>query len=226
MMNQLQFKRIILDYLFFLPPILALLMYIIGGDEISGKVFMISNVIGIVLLIISTSSKYNRLLLIGVAAYFVSYLFFSKEVEGSRMYLSATLYTYILLFYFAQNDYPLIDEFQLKRIDKLVFWFTFIIICGQLLTIDNPLSFLRFNYDSVDEDALEKKGFLISHAFGYYLVSLTMYFAYRKKVMYMIVLSILCFFFSRRTVVIMCALGWFYYFRERFGYKKAFTSVH
>jgi len=45
MMNQLQFKRIILDYLFFLPPILALLMYIIGGDEISGKVFMISNVI-------------------------------------------------------------------------------------------------------------------------------------------------------------------------------------
>lgn len=221
MMNQLQFKRIILDYLFFLPPILALLMYIIGGDEISSKVFMFSNVIGIVLLIISTSSKYNRLLLIGVAAYFVSYLFFSKEVEGSRMYLSATLYTYILLFYFAQNDYPLIDEFQLKRIDKLVFWFTFIIICGQLLTIDNPLSFLRFNYDSVDEDALEKKGFLISHAFGYYLVSLTMYFAYRKKVMYMIVLSILCFFFSRRTVVIMCALGWFYYFRERFGYKKA-----
>ena len=80
MMNQLQFKRIMLDYLFFLPPILALLMYIIGGDEISGKVFMISNVIGIALLIISTSSKCNRILLIGVAAYFVSYLFFSKEV--------------------------------------------------------------------------------------------------------------------------------------------------
>lgn len=221
MMNQLQFKRVILDYLFFLPPIFALLMYMIGGDEISSKIFMISNVIGIGLLITSTSSKYNRLLLLAVSAYFVSYLFFSKEVEGSRMYLSSTLYTYLLLFYFASNAYPLVNVSQISHIDKLVLWFAIIIICGQLFTIDNPLSFLRFNYDSVDEDALEKKGFLISHAFGYYLASLTMYFAYRKKVMYMIVLSFLCFFFSRRTVVMMCALGWFYYFRERFGYKKA-----
>lgn len=210
-----------LDYLFFLPPILALIMYVIAGDEFSNKVFMFSNVIGIVLLIKQTQSKFNRIFMIAVSLFFISYLFYGKEVEGARLYLSATLYTYILLLYFGENSYIIKDERHLKKIDKLIGVFAVILICGQLMTIDNPLQFLRLNYDSVDEDALEKKGFLISHAFGYYLASLTMYYAYRKKLMYMIVLSLLCFFFSRRTVVLMCALGWFYYFKERYGNRKA-----
>lgn len=210
-----------LDYLFFLPPIFALIMYIVDGDELSNKVFMFSNVIGTALLIKQTHSKTNRIFMIAVSLFFISYLFYGKEVEGARLYLSATLYTYVLLLYFGENNYVIKNEKHLRKIDKLIGVFAIILICGQLMTIDNPLQFLRLNYDSVDEDALEKKGFLISHAFGYYLASLTMYYAYRKKLTYMIGLSLLCFFFSRRTVVLMCALGWFYYFKERYGNRKA-----
>lgn len=196
-------------------------MYLIGGDEYSNKVFMFSNVIGTVLLIRSSSSIKNRIQLIIISFYFISYLFYGQEVEGARMYLSTTLYTYISLLYFSENNYNINEYKQINYIDRLIGIFTIVLICGQMMTIENPLQFLRMDYNSVEENALDKKGFLISHAFGYYLASLTMYYAYRKKAKYMLALSILCFFFSRRTVVLMCALGWFYYLKERYGNKKS-----
>lgn len=214
----------ILDYLFFFPPIFAFLMYLIGGDQFSGMTFMVANIIGTILLIALTPQKVNKKFLIIVALYFLLYLFYGEQIEGAKIYLCSTLYTFILLLYFGNNSYLVKGKNDEIRLDRLIGAFTIILIVGQLLTIDNPMQFIRLNYSSVDEDALDKKGFLISHAFGYYLSALTMYYAYRKKILYMVILSILCFLFSRRTVVLMCALGWLYYLNERFGKKTTIIA--
>lgn len=221
MKKNIKNNNIVTDLLFFVPPVLALFAYFIGGDTMSGKVFMICNVMGTALLMKCTNSPIIRSLLIAISIYFITYLFIGKEYEGARMYLSSTLYTIVTLLYFSNNKYTIYTNGGIKKMDKLIGVFASVLILGQMMSIDNPMSFIRLNYNSVEEDALNKKGFLISHAFGYYLAAFAMYYAYRKKVFNLTVLTLLCFFFSRRTVVLLCLLGWFYYFKERFGKKKA-----
>lgn len=218
---ELKYNINLTDTLFFVPPIIALFAYFIGGDSISGKVFMVCNVIGTALLIKLTNKGSARLIQIFISVYFISYLFVGKEIEGARMYLSATLYTIISFLYFSCNQYTIYTKSQIKKMDQLIGTLALILIIGQMLSIDNPLSFIRMNYNSVEEDALNKKGFLISHAFGYYLAAFAMYYAFRKKIIKLAILTLLCFFFSRRTVVLLCLLGWFYYYKERWGKKKA-----
>lgn len=221
MKENIKNNNIVTDLLFFVPPVLALFAYFIGGDTMSGKVFMVCNVMGTALLMTCTNSPIIRSLLIAISIYFITYLFIGKEYEGARMYLSATLYTIVTLLYFSNNKYSIYTNGGIKKMDKLIGVFASVLILGQMISIDNPMSFIRLNYNSVEEDALDKKGFLISHAFGYYLAAFAMYYAFRKKVFNLTVLTLLCFFFSRRTVVLLCLLGWFYYFKERYGKKKA-----
>ena len=221
MKKNIKNNNIVTDLLFFVPPVLALFAYFIGGDTMSGKVFMVCNVMGTALLMTYTNTPIIRNLLIAISIYFITYLFIGKEYEGARMYLSATLYTIVTLLYFSNNKYTIYTNGGIKKMDTLIGVFASVLILGQMMSIDNPMSFIRLNYNSVEEDALNKKGFLISHAFGYYLATFAMYYAFRKKVFNLTVLTLLCFFFSRRTVVLLCLLGWFYYFKERFGKKKA-----
>lgn len=217
-------RRQVIDTLFYLPALLSLLFYFAAGDKASGMVLMVANVIGIALLIILSDKKLSRQL-IAISVVFLLYLFITPEAEGSRMYLSTVLYTCVLLVYFSVYSYNIDNYKQIERLDKLVGWFALTLIVGQLLTIDNPMQFIRTDYDSVTEDALEKKGFMISHAFGYYLASFLMYYAYRKKVFYMVILTILCFLFSRRTVVLMCGIGWLYYINEKYGWKVVMLAL-
>ena len=131
------------------------------------------------------------------------------------MYTSSVLYTIINLLYFSTVSINIEDYHY--RFDKDIILLSSIIIVGQIFTIDNPLSFVRFNYVSVDENALEQKGFLISHSFGYYLAAFVVYFAYKKKTPYMMIFTIICFFFCRRTNVLLCGLGWLYYIYLCYG---------
>lgn len=223
-MNALKYRVCL--YLFFLPPVLALMAHFVTGSGGANLVFMISNIIGIIVLVSMISSKNTRLIAYLYCFYCLSCFLFYPQIEGSKMYISTTLYTMIVLLFFSSENLFYINKCSIKsELNKIIVVFVCILVIGQVLTMDNPMSFIRLNYNSLEEDALEQKGFLISHAFGYYLAAFVMYFAYKKNAMAMIVLTLLCFFFTRRTNVLLCGLGWFFYIYERYGFKIMIMSL-
>lgn len=223
-MNVLRYRVCL--YLFFLPPLLALIAYFLMGSEGTNLVFMISNLVGILILVNMMSCKKTRKLAYLCCLYCLACFLYYPQIEGSKMYISTTLYTMIILLFFSSESLTCVSTKKVGvKLNRSIIIFIIMLVVGQLLTMDNPMSFVRFNYNSLEEDALEQKGFLISHAFGYYLATFVMYFAYKKKVIAMIVLTLLCFFFTRRTNVLLCGLGWFYYIYERHGFKIMIMSL-
>ena len=213
-------------YLFFLPPLFALIAYLLTGSEGTNIVFMISNLIGIIILVNLISCKRTKKLAYLYCLYFLFSFLYYPQIEGSKMYISTTIYTMIILLFFSSESLPFVKNKVLNvKMNRIIILFIFMIVIGQLLTIDNPMSFIRLNYNSLEENALEQKGFLISHAFGYYLATFVMYFAYKKNIKAIIVLTLLCFFFTRRTNVLLCGFGWFYYIYERYGLKMMIISL-
>lgn len=206
-------------FLFYAPPILAFLAYLGGGTTATNTTFMICNLLCTLLLIFWFKNKKNRKIAIIYSIYFLICFALYPSIEGSKMYLSTVLNTCIILLFFSSEKLNCNNELSKRTIDKTIIFFAIFLIIAQLLTIKDPLSFIRFNYNSVDEDALEQKGFLISHTFGYYLAAFIIYFSFKRQILFMCICTILCFFFTRRTNVILCSLGWFYYIQNRFGLK-------
>lgn len=223
-MSVLKYKLCL--YLFFLPTFFALIAYFFEGDEGANIVFMISNLIGVVILINMISCKKIRNLAYLYCLYCLSCFLFYPQIEGSKMYISTTLYTMIILLFFSSESFSFVSNKIINvKLNKTIIIFIVMLVIGQLLTMDDPMSFVRLNYNSLEEDALEQKGFLISHAFGYYLATFVIYFAYKKNVKAMIILTLLCFFFTRRTNVLLCGFGWFYYIYGRYGFKIMIMSL-
>ncbi len=212
-------------FFFYAPPILAFLSYIGGGTQATNTSFMICNLLCSFLLIILFKDKKNKIITIIYSIYFIICLILYPQIEGSKMYLSTVLNTCIILLYFSSEKLNCNDDESKKIIDKTIFLFTIFLIVSQLLTINNPLSFIRFNYNSIEENALDQKGYLISHTFGYYLAAFIIYYAYKRKPILMFICTIICFFFSRRTNILLCGLGWFYYIYKRFGTKYLLISL-
>lgn len=212
-------------FFFYAPPILAFFAYIGGGTQATNTTFMICNLFCTFLLTVLFKDKKNKIIAITYCIYFIMCFIFYPQIEGSKMYLSTVLNTCIILLYFSSEKLSCNDDESKKIIDKTIFIFTIFLIVSQLITINNPLSFIRFNYNSIEENALDQKGYLISHTFGYYLAAIIVYYAYKRKPIFMFICTIICFFFSRRTNILLCGLGWLYYIQKRFGTKYLFISL-
>lgn len=212
-------------YIFYLPPLFAFIAYLLGGTEATNTIFMLCNILSTLILITSLKDKVTKKICLVYFLYFIFVFFFYPQIEGSKMYLCTVLYTLIILLFFSSERINCIDEKSKKIIDKTILVFTLSLIICQLCTIENPLSFVRFNYDYIEENALEQKGFLISHAFGYYLAGLIIYYAYKRNLLIMLLCTIVCFFFTRRTNILLCGLGWFYYINNRYGVKYVIVGL-
>jgi len=203
-------KANILFYLFFIPSVLALISFFVNTTY-PNVVYMLANVIGIVLLFFMTNIRLKKVMIVYILFYVFCTLFF-PQVEGSRMYSSTVLFTNIALLFFSAHSYQTpIPKGIIEKMDFYMLFFSIIIIVGQIITIDNPWLYLTFKHDYIEEDALEQKGFLISHSFGYFLAAFSFYFAYRRKVFWVVLYTILCLFFSRRTNICLCLIAWLYY---------------
>lgn len=207
----LETKQIL--FLLAFEPSITFLGFMLGGTPLSNQFAMLAGVFNI-LFIYYISDKRKRKIVSFFAIYLILSLVLNEQVEGSRMYVSALLCSYTSFLFFYDFDKW---EFPVEKADRIFLLFILILSVAQIASIDDPLSFIRTNQESLEENALDKKGFIISHAFGYYLATFAFYFAYRKKILWVFILTGLCFFFARRTNLLIIAFSWLYIGYSRYG---------
>lgn len=208
-------------FLLVFEPIVTYIGFMIGGTVMANQLSMIAGVLSI-LFIFQISNKKNRKILACLAIYLILSLVLHEQVEGSRMYVSALLCSYAAFLYFLDFDEW---NISVEKADFLFLSFIILLSIAQITSIEDPLSFIRTNQESLEENALDKKGFIISHAYGYYLATFAFYFAYRKKILWVFILTCLCFFFARRTNLLIIAFSWMYMGYSIYGKKIYYVVV-
>lgn len=202
-------------FLLVLEPAMTFIGFMLGGTPLSNHFAMLAGVF-IILLIYYMSDKNKRKIISFFAIYLILSLVLNEQVEGNRMYVSALLCSYASFCFFYNFDKW---DLPVAKADRIFLAFILILSVTQIASINDPLSFIRTNQESIEENAMDKKGFIISHAFGYYLATFAFYFAYRKKILWVFILTLLCFFFARRTNLLIIAFSWLYVGYSRFGKK-------
>lgn len=208
-------------FLLVFEPIVTYIGFMIGGTVMANQLSMIAGVLSI-LFIFQISNKKNRKILACLAIYLILSLVLHEQVEGSRMYVSALLCSYAAFLYFLDFDEW---NISVEKADFLFLSFIILLSIAQITSIEDPLSFIRTNQESLEENALDKKGFIISHAYGYYLATFAFYFAYRKKIIWVIILTMLCYFFARRTNLLIISFSWLYMGYSMYGKKIYYVLV-
>ena len=134
--------------LFFLvfEPIVTYIGFMIGGTVMANQLSMIAGVLSI-LFIFQISNKKNRKILAFLAIYLILSLVLHEQVEGSRMYVSALLCSYAAFLYFLDFDEW---NISVEKADFLFLSFIILLSIAQITCIEDPLSFIRTNQESLE----------------------------------------------------------------------------